>query len=67
MVTPDKTDPLRQIFITFDTIRWSALVGCAIALALIVSIATDRTYKRWVKWGLGLFWLLTFMFCLSPD
>jgi hypothetical protein len=67
MVTSDKTDPLKQIFLTFDTIRWNALIGCAIALALIVSIVTDPSYKRWIKWGLGLFWLLVFMFCLIPD
>jgi hypothetical protein len=66
-VTDPNTSAVKEMFMNFDIIRWNALAGCAIALVLIVLIARDKAHSRWIKWMLGLFWVLTCLFCLLPN
>ena len=66
-VTEHKTDELKQVFVTFETVRWNALITCVLALAVITFVVRSKVYPMWIKLVLSIFWCVVFIYCLSPD
>lgn len=66
-VTEHETNELKNMFLTFETIRWNALAGCLLALVMVVFIVSSSTYRWWVKVPVAFLWCVVFILCLSPD
>lgn len=60
----NKPEFLTQYFMTYERLQWNALTGWAVGMVLVALTMKDPTQRDWIKYALGIFAVLSLLFCL---